>query len=97
MCSSDLGLTRSVSNRTLRPLPSRLACSILSGVLSTQNMALRTTSTARPSGLVKPIGQNRHKSESTALVSLFTLQQSVQLFLSVHLNAKENVFCYIEL
>ncbi len=47
-----LGLTKSVSNRTRRSLPSRFAVSILSDVLSTQNSLLRETSIARPSGLV---------------------------------------------
>lgn len=47
------GLTKSVSNRVLLPLPSKLARSITSGVESTQNISRRLTSTAKPSGLTR--------------------------------------------
>lgn len=47
------GLTKSVSNSVRLPLPSRLALSIMSGFESTQNINLRLTSTAKPSGLTR--------------------------------------------
>lgn len=47
------GLTKSVSNSVRLPLPSSLALSIMSGFESTQNINLRLTSTAKPSGLTR--------------------------------------------
>lgn len=48
-----LGLTKSLSNSVRLPLPSRFALSIMSGFESTQNICLRLTSTAKPSGLTR--------------------------------------------
>lgn len=56
-----LGLTKSVSNRVRLSLPSKLATSMLSGDESTQNINLRWTSTAKPSGLSRsPKKQRGH-------------------------------------
>lgn len=57
------GFTRSVSNRVLLPLPSRLEVSITSVLESTQNIAPRWASTAKPSGLTRSTQQNQANME----------------------------------
>lgn len=77
------GLTRSVSKRVRLPLPSRLALSITSGLESTQNINLRFTSTARPSGLTRSTQSSETRQKTSS--SHFTTYKSGshQVFLLV--------------
>lgn len=60
-----LGLTKSLSNSVRLWLPSKLATSMISGDESTQNINLRWTSTAKPSGLTRSPGSKKATLETS--------------------------------